>query len=209
MTALDWLNKEKAAFLAASAWLLLCGAMYSFAPEVRRWGQPRTNEPPPKAHFLNIKEPNPMGEYLVGARPDPWHYTGRPAALRSLPGVAPPPPIVVDRGKKPPKEQKPPPPKPIPKPKAVVAEKPKPYELPARLAGRLAVGGGKGLTVFQAKESGEYVAVKEGDELPGLGVKVVRATKNIVIVENEKGQRFRLTDLLRARAAEEGAAEER
>ena len=65
-----------------------------------------------------------------------------------------------------------------------------------------------GRTVFVVKEDGRYIAVREGEELPGLGVKVIRATKNVVIVENEKGQRFRLIDLLRSRRAEDAEGDE-
>ena len=81
-----------------------------------------------------------------------------------------------------------------------------------RVVGRFEVGriGGTssgGRTVFAVKEDGRYIAVKEGEELPGLGVRVVSATKSVVIVENEKGQRFRLNDLLRSKAAEEAGGE--
>ena len=149
-------------------------------------------------------------EFLAGDRGNPFSDIERRTAfrLKPLPRYRPPRPPASRRKRKPSRKAPPPPPPPPPPPAEAPAGKPKPYDLPVRVVGRVEVGGSGGRTVFVVKEDGRYIAVREGEELPDLGVRVVRATKSVVVVENEKGQRFRLIDLLRSKAAEdEGEAE--
>lgn len=202
-TFVRWLNREKAIFLASAAWLMAMGVAFQRVPSVKEWGPPRTAEEVRDPASVNLASPPPLAEFLAGARPNPFAEPPRLAssARRPLPVVQQPRAPAIQA--KPPEPPKPPPPPPIPKkeePKPVAAEKPKPYELPVRAVGRISVGGSDGRTVFMVKEDGQYIAVKEGEEIPGLGVKLVSASKNVIIVENEKGTRFRLTDLLRARS---------
>jgi len=206
-----WLNREKAAFLVGAAWFLAAGLSFQSVPRVRAWGPPRVAEAAGEPVPVSLEPPPPLGEFLSGARANPF---GGPE--RAVAAAARKPLPVVREERAPVETRKPEPrpqPTPPPAPKPVEqkpAEKPKPYELPVRPVGMISVGGSDGRTVFMVKEDGRYLAVKEGEELPGLGVKLVSATKSVIIVENEKGTRFRLTDLLRARAAAgEGAAEEK
>ena len=201
----NWINAEKGVFIAAALWLLVTGVGFQNAPVTRSWGPPRVPDVPPDHRPVNLAAPPPIGEFLASERgspfgdeerklaykPSPFNIWRRPAKKPPVHVAAKPPALPP----KPPSQPKPKPPEPKP------AAKPKPYDLPIRAVGRLQVGGGAGRTIFVVKEDGRYVAVKEGEELPELGVRVVRATKNVIIVENEKGQRFRLNDLLRARGS--------
>lgn len=197
-----WLNREKAAFLAAAAWLLLAGISFQSVPRTRDWGPPRVTDAGREPPAVSLEPPPPLGEFLAGARGNPFSEPARALASssrRPLPVVREErAPVEVRKPEPRPQPTPPPTPKPV---EAKPVEKPKPYELPVRAVGRISVGGADGRTVFVVKEDGRYLAVKEGEELPGLGVKLVSATKNVIIVENEKGARFRLTDLLRAKAA--------
>ncbi len=206
----SWLNAERGVFLAAALWLLVTGVRFQNAPVTEHWGPPRVPDVPPDHRPVNLSAPPPIEEFLASERGSPFGDKERKVAFRRRPiGYWRPPvarpkpqPDVVAMPHKPPPKPPPAPPKPKPKPaEEEPAAKPKPYDLPVRYIGRIEVGGMNGRTVFVVKENGKYISVKEGEELPGLGVRVVRATKNVVIVENEKGQRFRLNDLLRARAA--------
>lgn len=218
---LRWINQEKAAFCTGAAWLLLVGLRYQAAPSLDEWGPQRTDVPPPEEGYVSLAAPPPLAEFLAGDRGNPFSDVERRTAFqpKPLPRYKRPKPPAPRRPPRPAKI-KPPPPPPAPKPPPKQeppkpAEKPKPYDLPVRVVGRFEVSrlgaGSSGVrTVFAVKEDGRYIAVKEGDELPGLGVRVIRATKSVVIVENEKGQRFRLNDLLRSRASAEagGGGEE-
>jgi hypothetical protein len=201
----NWVNVERGVFVAAALWLLVTGVRFQNAPVTEHWGPPRVPDAPPDHQPLNLAAPPPIGEFLASERGSPFgdverRVAYRPPSLGSWrpPTIKPKPTVRVTA--KPPAPPPPPPAPPKPKPtEEKPAAKPKPYDLPVRLAGRVEVGGMNGRTIFIVKEDGKYISVKEGEELPGLGVRVVRATKNVVIVENEKGQRFRLNDLLRAR----------
>jgi len=202
-----WMNAEKGVFLVAALWLLVTGLRFQNAPVTERWGPPRVPDAPPDHRPVNLSAPPPIGEFLASERGSPFGDEERKGAFRPRPferwqppAARPKPPANVAAKPpapppKPPAQPKPKPPDPKP------AAKPAPYDLPVGLIGRVQVGGAEGRTIFVVKEDGRYISLKEGEELPGLGVKVVRATKNVVIVENEKGQRFRLNDLLRARGA--------
>jgi hypothetical protein len=206
----NWVNVERGVFVVAALWLLVTGVRFQNAPVTEHWGPPRVPDAPPDHRPVNLSAPPPIEEFLASERGSPFGDVERKVAYRppSLGHWRPPikkptPPVnIVAR---PPTPPPPPPAQPKPKPdEEKPAGKPKPYDLPVRLAGRVEVGGMNGRTIFIVKEDGKYISVKEGEELPGLGVRVVRATKNVVIVENEKGQRFRLNDLLRAGGGEEG-----
>jgi hypothetical protein len=179
------------------------GVGYQNAPVTAHWGPPRVPDAPPDHRSVSLSAPPPIEEFLASERGSPFGDEERKVVFRrpSLGNWRPPTvkrkprqPRVVARPPTPPKPPAPPKKKPT---EEKPAAKPKPYDLPVRYIGRVEVGGRNGRTVFVVKENGQYVSVKEGEELPGLGVRVVRATKNVVIVENEKGQRFRLNDLLR------------
>lgn len=203
----SWMNAEKGVFVAAALWLLVTGVSFQNVPVTEHWGPPRVPDAPPDLRPVNLAAPPPIGEFLASERGSPFGDEERKVALRPRPFQRWQPPPKKPLAKPPPKppalpDKPPAQPKPKP-PEAKPAVKPKPYDLPVRLAGRVQVGGAEGRTIFIVKEDGKYIAVKEGEKLPGLGVRVVRATKNVVIVENEKGQRFRLDDLLRARSPDE------
>ena len=211
-----WINAEKGVFFAASLWLLATGVRFHGTPVSSEWPPPRVFDSPPGHYPVGLHSPPPVGEFLAGARASPFTEEQRRAVAtrRGLPTWLPPRPPTPAKpaAASPPRKNIPPPPKiakPAVRPKLedIVAVKPKPYELPVRLAGRIRVGHKSGRTIFIAKEDGRYFAVKEGEEIPGFGVRVVLATKNVVIVENEKGKRFRLEDLLRAKADEEADEE--
>ena len=201
----SWANVERGVFLAAALWLLVTGVRFQNAPVTEHWGPPRVPDSPLDLRPVNLAAPPPIDEFLASERGSPFGDVERKVAYRppSLgnwrpPARRPTPPVHV--AARPPTVVPPPPPPPKRKPpEDKPAAKPKPYDLPVRLAGRVEVGGRNGRTIFVVKGDGKYVAVKEGEDLPGLGVRVVRATKNVVIVENEKGQRFRLNDLLRTK----------
>jgi len=182
-------------------WLLVTALGFQAVPEVRQWGPARTATGPPAEQFVDLAPPPPLGGFLAGRRGNP--FGEREVAVASvrprLPGWNPPRPPEPGPTQPAPTlvPSPPPPPPPPPPPQPTGAEGTKPGDFPARLAGWFKVGGSDGRTVFVVKEDGRHVAVKEGQEIPGLGVRVVTATKNIVIVENEKGKRFQLTDLLR------------
>jgi len=208
---LRWLNLEKGIFLSAALAMLVVGYTYQRVPTTRQWGAPRCDEPAPEVNPVSLEAPPPLPGFLAGGRGSPFSESDRIElrARRSLPAVSPPPPPPRKPKPKVATPMKPPPPPPKKEtrpPEKIPAKKPKPYDLPVNLVGRVKVGDVDSRTVFVVKEDGRYVAVREGQDLPGLGVRLVRATKSIVIVENEKGQRFRLDDLLRARAAAEEAA---
>ncbi len=214
---LRWMNREKAVFSGGAAWLLWMGLLYQAAPSLREWGPQRTDVPPPESRYVSLEAPPPLMEFLAGDRGNPFSDIERRTAFQEkpLPRYKRPKPPAPRRPPRPPKIAPPPPPPPPPKPpveaKQEPAEKPKAYDLPVRVVGRIevrrlgvghiwGVSGSDSRTVFAVKEDGRYIAVREGEELPGLGVRLIRATKSVVIVENEKGQRFRLNDLLRAGA---------
>ncbi len=198
-----WINTEKAVFLLAAAWLTGTGVGFQGAPVILQWGAPRVNDASPEYRPVKLGPPPPIGEFLAGARGSPFAEVERTALVRSgqLPTWRPPKPARIKqpnpKPKPTPKPRPKPPPPPRPKPPAGNESpgKPKPYDLPMRWVGRIA-----DRFVFEVKEDGRYLSVKEGQELPGLGVKVVSTTKSVVIVENEEGVRFRLIDLLRAKA---------
>ncbi len=197
----SWINTEKAVFLLAMAWLTGTGVRFQSAPVIPQWGAPRVNDAPPEYRPVKLEPPPPIGEFLAGARGSPFGEVERTAAVRlgRLPWWKRPKPPKTRQPKPKPKPKPRPkiPPPPLPKPPAENEPpgKPKPYDLPVRIVGRVA-----DLIVFEVKEDGRYLSVREGQELPGLGVKVVSATKSVVILENEEGVRFRLIDLLRAKA---------
>lgn len=211
---LRWINLEKSIFFGAALWLLVTGVRYQGAPVAGEWGPPRVLDSPPDHYPVNLQPPPPISEFLAGARASPFAEEERRAIVGrgGLPTWRPPERVTsTGAGAAPPPKPSPVPPRPKPVVRLNIADidaaKPKPYELPVRLAGRLQVGHTSGRTIFVGKEDGQHFAVKEGEEIPGLGVKVIRATKNIVIVENDKGKRFRLDDLLRARAEGGGGGE--
>ncbi len=199
-----WINPEKTVFLAAAAWLAVTGVGYQRAPVTAGWGPARVADSPPDHGPLKLEAPPPIGEFLAGERDSPFTDQKRLVTLR--PGQLPD----YERWKPPeapkqPRERKKPPPPPPPgkKPPAEAtspAERPKGYEFPLIYTGYFRVGDGDLRTVFIAKEDGKYFSVREGEEIPGLGVRVISATKNVVIVENDEGRRFRLDDLLRSTA---------
>jgi uncharacterized protein YjhX (UPF0386 family) len=215
-----WVNRERAAFSVAAVWLLWMGLRYQSAPVLAEWGPQHTDVPPPEERFVNLGPPPPISEFLAGDRGNPFSDVERRVAFE-------PQPLPKYRRPEPPKPRRPrptrpktsrrtpPPPPPTPPPSRTdqkPVEKPKPYDLPVRVVGRIEVervarGSSGGRIVFAVKEDDRYIAVREGEELPGLGVKLVRATKSVVIVENEEGRRFRLTDLLRSKA-DEGEGDE-
>ena len=214
-----WVSRERAAFSIAAVWLLWMGLRYQSAPLLAEWGPQHTDVPPPEERFVSLGPPPPISEFLAGDRGNPFSDVERRIAFRPkpLPKYRRPKPPKPRRPRptkrKPPRRRPPPPPPPPPtKTPGKPVEEPKPYDLPVRLVGRIEVGrvgqgGSGGRTVFAVKEDGRYIAVREGEELPGLGVKLVRATKSVVIVENEEGRRFRLTDLLRSKAEEDEGEE--
>jgi hypothetical protein len=198
-----WINLEKAAFLAAAALLAAGGVAFHVTPEVPRHGPALTATAPGAPPSVELEAPPPLGSFLAGSRGNPFaepetRTVYRPRRLPRVPRPRPP------RPKPAPSVVKPPPPPPRPGSDKPLVATPKPYDLPVRLVGRYEVGGRGGRTVFVVKEDGSYISAAEGEELPGLGVRIVSATKSVVIVENEKGQRFRLMDLLRARAVAGG-----
>jgi hypothetical protein len=199
-----WLNREKAVFFTAVAWLLVTGLSFQCVPAAKRWGPARADDAPRKRSPASLETPPPIGEFLAGGRGSPFTELRRTSAFRppGLPTVRPPrrPRPRTETAQKKPAVLPPPP---EPKAEAAPAVRPKPYDLPVKLVGRIG-----DRVVFAIKEDGRYVSVREGEELAGLGVKLVSATKNIVIVENEEGRRFWLADLLRASAAGGGGGEE-
>ncbi len=209
----SWINVEKGVFLATALWLLVMGVRFQHAPLTERWGPPRVSDAPADRRPVDLAALPPISEFLASERGSPFGdeerraaFTPRPFDRWRPPTKKPKPPTnVATRPPAPPPKPPPAPPRPVPTEQKPAA-KPKAYDLPVRYIGRIEVGGMNGRTVFVVKENGKYVAVKEGEELPGLGVRVVRATKNVVIVENEKGTRFRLNDLLRAKAPEDAGA---
>lgn len=206
-----WINVEKGIFLASALALVLTGYGFQSVPGPTQWSAPRCDQPSPRIKPVSLEAPPALPGFLAGARGSPFSQTERleVEGRGRLPVVTPPPPPKKPEPPPKPVVKPPPPPKPVAEtrpPEQIPAARPKPYDLPVRLAGRIKVGDVESRTIFIVKEDGRYVAVKEGQELPGLGVRLIRATKSIVIVENDKGQRFRLDGLLRAREAAEAGA---
>jgi hypothetical protein len=202
-----WLNVEKAVFLASAAWLLVVGLRFQACPEMRQWAPPMTSVPPPQDRVVSLARPPALAGFLSGERANPfgerrlllaqdrgdlarWPGPRRPGVTRP-PNVTNPAPM----------------PTPIPTPQPSPAtgqgtagasqETARAYDLPVKVIGQVQVGSSDTWVVFKVKEDGRTMRVREGMELPGLGVKLVRATRNVVVVENAEGQRFRLTDLMR------------
>ncbi len=204
-----WFNREKLAFSASALWLLAMGLGFQAVPKTKEWGPPMTQTPPPEEQFVNLAPPPPLAGFISGERANPFGEREmltayRPGALWSWR-----PPGSGGRTTRPPRpgptRPPPPPPRP-PKPSTIRPGTgggngngggPKAYDLPVEAIGRIQVGSSARWVIFKVKEDGRTIRVREGMQLPGLGVKLVRATKNVIIVENEKGQRFRLTDLMR------------
>ena len=207
----QWLNKEVGIFLASSTFLF-CGVVWcAFSgPGLREWDpvSVRTDSPDWVDLALETSEgKGVLGRYMSGRRQNPFLPLQRrgihigPIRTR----VKPTRDIGISAKK--PRKVKPPPPKPKskrkkPKPKAG-KQPPKPWEKPMNLRGAWSLEGGPTFALFESKETGEYWNVREGDEIAELGVKVIKVTPTIIIVENEKGERLRLQDLIRASRREE------
>ncbi len=67
-----WINAEKAVFLAAAAWLAATGVGYQGAPVTAGWGPARVAESPPDHRPMRLEAPPPIGEFLAGARGNPF-----------------------------------------------------------------------------------------------------------------------------------------
>lgn len=205
-----WLNKEVGVFLGSSTFLF-CGVLWcAFSgPPLREWDpvSVRTGSPDWVDLALETSEGREvLLRYRSGRRQNPFLPVRRRAiAIGPIkPRLRPLRP--TDIFPKRPGKVKPPPPKPElekKKPEPKVVKQAKPWEMPMEVKGAWSLEGGETFALFESKETGEYWNVREGDEIAELGVKVVKVTPTIIIVENEKGERLRLRDLIRASRREE------
>ena len=208
----NWLNREVGVFLGASVFLFLGVLWCAFSgPEERDWGPVAVGAASSEWDDLapDTREgPEVLRRYKSGRRPNPFLPLERHALAigRIGPRVKGHKPTDIRPTAKPAKV-KPPLPKPKPKkkpePPKVVRQALKPWEKTMNVKGAWSIKGGPTFAFFESKETGEYWNVREGDEIAELGVKVVKVTASIIIVENGKGERFRLQDLIRLGGQEE------
>lgn len=207
-----WLNREVGVFLGASVFLFL-GVLWCAlsGPGQRNWGPVAVGAASSEWDDLALETregPEVLRRHKSGRRPNPFLPLERHALAigRIGPKVKRVPRTNI-RPKAAPPKVKPPPPKPKlkkkPEPPKVVRQDLKPWEKTMNVKGAWSIEGGPTFAFFESKETGEYWNVREGDEIAELGVKVVKVTPSIIIVENEKGERFRLQDLIRHGGQEE------
>ena len=208
-----WLNAEVGVFLASSSFLFIGVLWYAFSgPEQKEWGPVAVRTGSPDWPDLTI-DPSQgtavLRRYKSGKRQNPFLPLQRRAVDigRIKPKVMGPGRTNILPKKPKPTKAKRPPPKPKrekkkPDPKDE-RKTPKPWEKPMHVKGAWRVVGGQTVAIFESKETGEKWSVREGDEIAELGVKVVKVTPSVIIVENEKGERFRLQDLIQLGEQEE------
>lgn len=188
------INREKTFFLLAVAGLvgvfvLLAGSRPSFNPP----GQQRTEfAAPPEVDISggHVAEANPAGRNPFTRWVDPGSGVRPPVRIHHPTGpvtpVAPPPP---------------PPPPPPPGPTTV---KPKPYEVPVSFTGVYEPPeGGELCVLLKDKRTGERRRLVRGDMWPEINLRIVEISKSSVLLENEKGERFLMRDLLGRRSGGE------
>lgn len=225
LTTMSWefFNVEKAVFFVASIMLLYAGFQYQNIPNVRSWSAARAENLPENILPLDLTEPPPVNEFLLGSRSSPFteQSTGNNNRVKRYALLNWPRKVVKKKSDTtaliatPPPSPHVPPPPPLPdlNQETTITETKKikqldKYVIPLRVGGVVSVGGGPKRAMFISEEDGKHYTLREGEGIPGTDLTVVLVTKNIVIVKNKKGERFRLDEILKASSGRNDSVEE-
>lgn len=177
-----WFRKETAVLIAASAALFASVTWCAFSgPRKRPWGKVAVCARLPGrwrwSEDRDTPPPPPGGR-------DPFRPKDADSTVPEDPGPAVPP--VPPQGG----DDPPPPPS------------DEPWTSPVDVWGTYSIRGGE-VRAFIRSETGKLYTVRDGDEIRELRIRVVRVTDSVVLIENEKGERLRLKDLIRPAGVKE------
>ncbi len=209
-------NKEVLLFVWGSLWLAAMALQIHDRPDATRTGKQTVAENRPARVAVTVEElarseQNELNLYAYGPRPNPFnlYWAEEAVQLVRLPGD--PRPRPRQRTKQRPKRSRHKVSKPKRKPKptdkptvtqakptvtqAKPVRKARPYELPVEYRGWIAIGDDL-VAHLRDKANGKLLQVRQGDQVPDLGLTILSVGRAGVILENDKGDRFLLRELL-------------